>query len=109
MTTTPRHLLDQTVSIQRRTISRDANGAPVETWAAHLSSIPARVQPQAGSESNLYGAERARRPVTVFVAGGQDILERDRVLWGTRYLDILSVKDPQSLGAILRLDCEEVT
>lgn len=112
MVDAPLHLLDQTVTVQRATHAADAGGSPVSTWSTHLPKVRARVQPMSGAEALRYGRESTRRTYRVFVAGGQDIANKDRLLWtddaGTQHtLDVQENSDLQAHGAVVRLVCEE--
>lgn len=109
---TPVHLLDKTITTQRVTYAADAHSAGgVETWAAQLSGIKARIQPMSSSESVRYGRESGRRMVRIYVKPGQDIRGDDRVVWTdgstTRYLDIVEIITPQDGDTITRLICED--
>lgn len=112
---TPIHLLDQTVSTQRYTTTLDASRSPVNSYTTRLSAIAARVQPMSGSEAVRYGRESTRRMFRVFVEPGQDITEKDRVLFvdqsqfaaKTRTLEVVEKRNPQSANVITTLICEE--
>src|SRR5690606_2811445 len=111
---TPYHLLIHTITIQRPTLPTDTAGGAVHTYANHLANIPARAQPAKGSESNISGGVRGSRPATIFVAGGQDIQERDRIVWTdplrltVRRFDIESAPDYDGLGVLMQLEATEV-
>lgn len=106
---TPWHLFNTTVTTQRATVTYDASGSPISTYATNLSNIRARVQPQGGSDGLLLGTQRDQQTFTVFVAGGQDIVASDRVVWGTHTMRITGPpKNPQGIDCILRLDCQDI-
>jgi head-tail adaptor len=104
---TPTHLLTDSCSIQRSTTSLGTSGNPQLAWANHLSGVKCRVQVSSGDESPRYGRLSSRYHYRVYVAGGQDITEHDRVIWGSRTLDILDADDFDGLGVLVRLGCEE--
>ena len=107
---TPVHLFNTTISTQRATITFDAGGSPISTYATNLTGVRARVQPQTGTDGVLFGTQRDQQPFTVYVAGGLDIIAEDRVIWNGKTLRITSPpKDPQAIGCILRLDTQEVS
>jgi len=104
---TPRHLLDQLISVERSSTSVDSTGFPAITWAAHLSDVPARVQPLDGREAARYERLSNRRTWRVYVAASHDIVETDRILFGAHTLDIREVSDLQSAGRLKRIIAEE--
>lgn len=115
MASTPINLLRQSGTVERKTEAVDAGGSPVETWATHLSNVRMSIQPMKTAKALQYGAERARRMYTVFVAPDQDVLEGDRIAYidnrtgtnTTRYLRVESA--PINLieqDVVLELDCE---
>ena len=109
MTSTPTHLLDQTITIQRSTVTQDAMGGPSVSWSNEYTGVRARVQPQSGSESFRAGGKRSQQSFQIFVAGSQDVLNTDRIVWNSKTLKIISPpKDPQGAGVLLRIDCEEI-
>lgn len=107
---TPTHLFTHTVDIQRPTFPVGTAGGRAPSYAAHLAAVPARVQPQPGSEFDDAGRQHSTIRATVFVGGGLDIKASDRLVWGVRKFDITGPpKDNQGAGVVVRLDCEEVT
>ncbi len=102
-------------NVERRTDARDAAGSVVPTWAVHINSLRAFVQPASGSETIRYGRESNRKFHVVYVEPGQDILAADRLTGidlGTRILDIQAVKTPGELQSSQAtrhtvLECEE--
>ena len=45
------------VTIQSTTVTQDAFGAPVNTWATFLASVPMALEPLSGRESVTAGAQ----------------------------------------------------
>lgn len=77
-TPTPTHLLTHRIDVQRLTVTQDAAGSPVRSYAAHLSNIKARVQPLKLSEARAYGAD-LQRPGYRIHLGDHDVIATDRV------------------------------
>ncbi len=109
-------LLDQSLSLQRQTISRDGSGAAVRTFATVLANVACAVSPAGASVVSDY----ARRDVIVtyhvftnsdldtLVAGGAKL--GDRLTDGTRVYLVKAVKKSAnsivSAEALYQLDCE---
>lgn len=112
MVATPTHLFVQTVTVKRPTFAADAGGSPVSTFGNSLTGVACRIQPMRGNELVLYGAKRGQRGVRIFTAGGQDILEKDRIVYvdaagTTRTYDVIAVRDLDELGSIITVDALE--
>lgn len=113
---TPTHLFTDTATVERKTLSVDAGGSPVETWASHIASLACAIQPVSTSKAVLYGADRATRVFTLYCAPGRDITTKDRivVIEGrtgsnvTRRYRVLGVKDLVTGNAVMEIDMEAV-
>ena len=77
----PSHLMRHTINVLRPTASKDAGGSPVETLAAHLTGIPAFVQPVSGSELLRGGRDTTRWVANCYVESGLDIVSNDTIYW----------------------------
>ena len=109
-------LLDQTLNLERPTLSADASGGTIRTFAAVLSNIPCSVAPASG----LVVTDYARRDMIVdysayttadldtLVPGGVKL--GDRLTNGTVYYLVKDVKknvNKQITSEVLyQLDCE---
>lgn len=116
MASTPTHLLNQTVTVQRKTNAKDDGGSNVETWADHLTGVKMAIQPGGDPDAERYGAERTRRGYTLYFAPGQDIGDDDRVVWSdtttgsavTRYIRIhIPPQDMAGRGVLVRAGGQE--
>lgn len=79
------------VAIQRRTMSVDAAGGAVESWSTSATRW-ARIEPQGGSEA--VNADRVLPSVTHRVTFRWEsglVLPRDRIVFGTRTLNVEAV------------------
>jgi hypothetical protein len=112
--TTPTNLLDRTVTTRRGTTVATGGRSPVTTYADNLTNVKAAVQPLSRSKQAVYGAERANRMMTIYVAPGQDILQATDMI---RYTDraslvhdlrIVSKRDMSEKGVLESFDVEEV-
>lgn len=79
--------LDQRVTIQRASATRDAYGAEALTWS-EVATVPAQVRERGGREPLL-----ADRPVMVVafevtIRAGFNVTHQDRLVWGTLTLQV---------------------
>lgn len=116
MVATPTHLLTESVTVERKTEAAGTAGrSPAETWSTHLTGVMASIQPMSTAKAMKYGSTRATRMWSVFVATGQDITTKDRLVYidtttgsnVTRYFRVVGLKNLIQMGAVLELDCEE--
>ena len=91
--------MDQRVTFQRLTRSSDTQGGGSATWAAisGLSNIPAAIEALnvAGSEARLADQTTAthRWRLTIrYSDTAAGLTPKDRALWGSRYVQIESVR-----------------
>ena len=73
-------LCNRTVDIERATLTRDAQGGRVETWAVHLPAQPIRIQPRSASERAI-GGNPTNEAVTHkgYMPGWRDVKAKDRL------------------------------
>lgn len=102
--------LHETITIQQRTVTLDAFGGEVETWAT-LATVRASVLPQrytTGVEAvaSALGRESVQTSYTVTIYHRTDVTELHRVYWSGQALDIRRVIDPDGRRRWLELLCE---
>jgi head-tail adaptor len=107
MNSSPEHLFDQRVSIQRQTTAPDAQGSPVVTWSTSLTDIKAAVQPRAGSVGEHQGRTAPQQRYRVYLTGSVDVRPGDRLVWAGRVLAIHSVRNVGVRNVLLTLDALE--
>ena len=109
----PTHRMDETVTIERGTVSQGTAGGPSTSWATNIASQVAIVHQMSASEAVRYGRENTRRLYSVVVAGNQDITNKDRVNWDSNSNKILRIIETPSEGdgpsrdITMTLVCEE--
>lgn len=95
------------VDIQTRSASQDSLGEQVHTWSAVATSVPARVEQLSGKE--LFSAQQINpqlsHKVSMRYYSGLD--PKHRLLWEGRYLDILSIANPDARREEHQLLCLE--
>jgi len=87
-----RHLYDTDVTIQRKTLTRDANGQPVETWADYLT-IRAFVA-QVSGEKRFQSGKDGHFSTHLMKCNVYDITESDRAVFSENTHEIMNVNQP---------------
>lgn len=113
---TPKHMLTDTVTVERKTTAPDSGGFPKETWSSHLTGVKSALQPLSTAKAGIYGADRAKRMMTMFTAPGQDITTKDRIVVTedrtggdvTRRYRVEGVSDLVVAGVLLEIDLEQI-
>jgi len=83
--------LDRRISIQRATVTTDAYGAPVETWAT-IATVWANVRfPLTGSDETQVDEIHLATTSTVFTIRHRQILHTDRIVWNSEEYDITRI------------------
>jgi head-tail adaptor len=95
--------LPDIVTIQRSDLEADTSGGATEEWASIYADIPARLAERSGSqESSVAGRESVVSGWTLTVGFDQDILEKDRVLFGTAIYEVVFVNEGRSYSTAKR-------
>jgi len=98
--------LNKRITIQRATSTQDAAGEVVATWET-LSTVWAKVKTLTGSE--LVNAKAVESRITVkVIVRKTDVLITDRIIYGSRTLEILSVIDAHEQEREYHISCAEV-
>lgn len=71
-------LANTKITVQRRTVTKDAGGGITRSWSNHLR-IKARVQPLSSSDMIRHSKDDARVTHKVYVPGTPDIRTADRI------------------------------
>lgn len=96
------------ITIQQRTETRDALGASVFTWST-LATVWAEVGGAFGSERFTSGVDQEVAQVThrIRVRYRDDVTPLNRVLYGSKVLDIETAIDPDGRRRELVMMCRE--
>lgn len=101
---------DQRVTFERNTPSQDNAGQDVEQWAPLVRDVPVAIDGDKAREVVANGGERSRLGYTVWVRADIvsrfTITEADRILWGSKVLNIRGISDQQLRGRWTALLCE---
>ena len=98
--------LEEFVTIQKATWSRDAHGAPVAGWHDYRVGVRARVQPQSGETETDQQQHQTRRTYKVYLAERIPIDESCRVLRGGAIYRVLSYERPERIDRLLVVNVE---
>ncbi len=98
-------LLINTCTVWRFTPgAQDAYGNPVKTWAAIHTNIACRWSTPVNREIKV-GAEVVIADLQLFLLGGVDITEQDRVVLDGKTYEVLSAADRQNGTANHHVEC----
>lgn len=100
-------LLRHRVTIQSRTAGLDSQGGTTKTFAT-LARVPASVLPMSGSENIQAGAQTSELRTKVTIRYRDDVAATQRIVWGARTFEIVSIQDPDGRRDALDLLCTEV-
>jgi SPP1 family predicted phage head-tail adaptor len=104
-----RNLLNQSVTIQRRTDTTDDQGGYTNTWATLLRRVKCRFNALSSNEmAILYDKQKIIADFKVYLEYQSTIKEGDRILFGTRTFDIKLVNDWDEVNKYQRLYVAEV-
>jgi SPP1 family predicted phage head-tail adaptor len=98
--------LRQQVIIQQRSVVADGPDKTV-TWSTR-ATVMASVLPLSGSEALTAAQLTSGLTTAVLIRHRTDVSAKDRVLFGSRVLQIESYEDPDGMKRFLRLLCSEV-
>lgn len=88
------------ITISRKSATQNTYGEDVITWTAlgtywaNIRSLPGRARPGEGLEFSNQTLEQARFKIDMRYQRGIAFQRKDRILWGTRILDVKDVEDP---------------
>lgn len=97
----------------RQRITLEAAATPTDgetnpTYSTVASNIPAEVLEVSGGEYIRGRQVEAGLNAVITIRYRSDVTVQHRVKYGTRYLNIVSVKDPTGYRSEMVLDCKEV-
>lgn len=99
--------LNERVTIQRRSSTRDAMGGQIETWQVR-ATLWARVQPMSAGEQYRRQQIQAKADWKVTIRYNGDVLPSDRLSWRGRTFEIKGILNPDMRRRFLDLACEEL-
>lgn len=104
--------LPDLATIQRPARTADGHGGHSTTWNTLAASVPCRLGPRGnarGDESISGSAVGSRAFYLVTFSAGRDVTPKDRILIGSRTLEVIEVLDRNDSWEISRrVSCSEV-
>lgn len=99
--------LNRRITIQRKTVTPDSYNQPIETWKDEFS-LWAQVISSGGRE--YYAAQKlnASTEIVFSVRYTTGIASTDRIKYGSRVFEILSVNDVNGMREELQISAKEV-
>ena len=101
-------LLNQTVTIQRASYSKDSSGGTVETLASAYTSVAANIQPTKTDVVLAYQQRQQKVETTIYTNQLLTLQNGDYVLWGSIRYKIIGVRNLINYNRVLALDCIQV-
>lgn len=99
--------LNERVTVQRRSSTRDAIGGQIEIWQVR-TTVWAKVQPMSAGEQYRRQQIQAKADWKVTVRYNGDIVPTDRLSWRGRTFEIKGILNPDMRRRFLDLACEEL-
>lgn len=100
--------LDKRVSLQVQSSTRDELNQKVDTWVTLNNGVVwASVQPLRASEAISYEAKQMLVTHRVTIRFRPDVTADMRVLFNSRPMQIVSIRNPDERGEMIELLCEE--
>lgn len=96
------------VYVQTRVSTADGEGGFSEQWTSGASAIPAAISPIQARQLFEYRSVNVDATHLIKVRGHTTVTEKDRILYGTRVFEILTVENIQERDFIKVITCKEV-
>ena len=101
-------LLNNTLTLKANSPSVNGQGEPIDSWSG-TTTIKARVQPVTGGEQFTIGKRTVTVTHKVFCRTTTAITARNRFTFGSRTLEILSVRNVDEAAHHYEIECAEIT
>lgn len=100
-------MMNITVSTERPTVTEDEYGGSVESFSENIASLAFKLDELSAQESMLNSRESHTVTARGYAEGGADILEKDKIVFGSREFRVVGVRPIRSpLGASHHTVCE---
>lgn len=96
------------ITIQTMTNGTDSQGGTTKTPSTLVANLPASVLPLSGQETIEVGQQRSELRTKVTIRFRTDVSVKDRIVLGSRTLQIATISDPDGKRRKLELLCTEV-
>lgn len=95
------------VELHSATVARDSYGQPKETFAKYADAW-ASITPLSMKERTFAEQLQGERTHLVTVRYNSSIDITDRVIFGTRTFEIVSILNPEERNHLLQMECKEI-
>lgn len=103
-----RSLAIHSIDIEENLGSQDGQAQVPEDWKKKATGIAARVRPTSTSErAKWLGMPNVATHIVYVPDTSLDITEKNRVIYKTRILKILGVRNINEMDRFITIDCEE--
>jgi head-tail adaptor len=103
------HLYISTFSTRRPVVTQNQLGAGAEVFSTNISSFKGRLQKRSNStEGQESGRITELSDFNLYCGPSNDINATDRVVFGTRSFEVVTVDDANQLGNHLKVELLEI-
>lgn len=100
-------VLRHRVTIQTATITLDGEGGDLQTWTDTITNAPASVDPIQARQQYLNRAVNVDATHVIKMRGDVTVVETQRIKWGSRVFEILTIEDIGEIGALQWITTKE--
>lgn len=103
------NLMLNTVNVNRPTPSKGTSGAEKDTLTTVYTATPCMVQPVKTAWKIEYAQRKIEVTHSIYFNSSITVKNGDQVSFGTRTFFVEGVRDLDSMGRVLVVDCRELT
>ena len=100
-------VLRHRVNIEEMAGTTDGEGGFTESWAIASENIPASIEPIKASQQFKNRSVNVDATHWIKMRGDVTVLEENRIKWGSRIFEILTIEDIQEQGILKFITCKE--
>lgn len=100
--------LRHVVTVEQRSTARNADGSLVNSWST-VATIRCKIWAKSGKENEQSKKETGTMPVRFFARYVSGITTGQRLVFGSRYFDIITVVNVGELNRELDITADETT
>jgi len=95
------------VDVQRSSLERSDYGTGKEVWKNCIQRMPCRISPMSAYERMVAAQANLQVSETMVFKVDNNVLERDRIVFGSRILEVVSVRIIDGSTAFKRAELRE--
>jgi len=100
--------LKHKITVQRSVSTSNDQGGYTVTWSTKINSLSAGIFPIRADRIFEYRSHNVLATHIIKTRGYVDIAEFDRILWGVRIFEVLTVENFQEQNFLLWITCKEI-